>query len=1148
MGFKRGPSCKRRAFMNKLLSMSIRTQILLIAFIVAIPAVGIIIYSGIHMREEAIDGARKETLRLADTIAAEQQSLITAAQQAIITLAQLPDVKKQNATKVQPILRDILKLNAQYSNIFMADRNGLVWATAVPHLLHQNVSDRRYFKNALASDQLSSGEYVVSRATTKPAFNVAAPLKNERGATIGVISVGFVLDAFKQVLERAKLPADASFVLLDHKGMVLYRPIKPGEFIGRQYDAELFRQMQGGPDVDTFDRMPTISGDIRVLTYRKLRLPGEQSSYMYIRAGIPIATVLADANKVLIRNLALFTAFLVLAVLFAWLIGKRSIADRVALLENASRNLAEGDLHVRVSDLVAGGELGRLGQTFDSMARQLSLREQALVDSERNYREIFNTTKDALFVHNAQSGEILEINKTVEELYGYSREEALHRKAGDLSSGEPPYSQQDAHRWIQKTLREGPQSFEWLARRKNGELFWTEVVLSATSIGGTGRVLAVVRDITARKQTEEALHERDELLRQAVNVSQIGIFDHDQRTDTIYWSPQQRTIHGWGQDEPVTLQAFLDHVHPEDRESITASVGRAHDPAGDGIWDAELRILRRDGTVRWLKERSQTFFEGKGDARRPVRTIGAVLDITERKKTEEEQQKLVSVIEMSRDFIAIADLDGRILYVNEAGLELVGLDSFEESRTKSIQDFLMETDHRRLETEMLPTIFGTGTWIGELALRHFKTGTPIPVEMNAFTIKDTKSDKPIALANISRDITERKHAEEEKQKLQSQLVQAQKMESIGQLAGGVAHDFNNILTAIIGYGSILQKKIAANDPLRINVDQILEAAGRAAQLTRSLLAFSRKQVLNMKPTHLNGIIAGQEQFLRRIIGEDIEMRTILRSDAFIMADSGQIEQVLMNLATNARDAMPKGGQLTVETDLLEITDAFISAHGFGTPGTYAVISITDTGIGMNEEAKQKIFEPFFTTKEVGRGTGLGMAIVYGIVKQHKGYINVYSQVGKGTTFKIYFPVHSGQVEQREKSISASPVMTGTETILLAEDDATLRTFFRDILTERGYTVVVAENGEAAIRKFSKRKDEIQLIVVDMIMPKKSGREVFEAVQKMKPGTKVIFSSGYTADKVQQEGLPVGSEFIAKPASPQEYLNKIREVLDGYMKK
>jgi PAS domain S-box-containing protein len=398
---------------------------------------------------------------------------------------------------------------------------------------------------------------------------------------------------------------------------------------------------------------------------------------------------------------------------------------------------------------------------------------------------------------------------------------------------------------------------------------------------------------------------------------------------------------------------------------------------------------------------------------------------------------------------------------------------------------------------------------------------------------------------VFRDITARKHADDEKKSLQAQLLHAHKMEAIGQLAGGVAHDFNNILTAIIGYASLLQMKMAADDPLRAHVDHLLHSAGRASQLTQSLLTFSRKQVLTMAPVSINGIIAGQEQFLRRIIGEDIEMRTVMRGDAVIMADSGQIEQVLMNLATNARDAMPKGGLLTIGTDVFEMTDAFISAHGFGVPGTYALISITDTGVGMDEETKHKIFEPFFTTKEVGRGTGLGMAILYGIIKQHNGFITVDSTVGKGTTFALYFPVYRGQVEVKEKVTAAPSKIAGTETVLLAEDESTLRAYYRDILVEHGYTVVIAEDGEDAIRKFRERKDEIQVCVIDVIMPKKNGKDVYDEIQKIKSGTNVIFSSGYTADKVLQERLPAESEFIAKPTTPQEFLKKIRDVLDGH---
>jgi PAS domain S-box-containing protein len=875
--------------MNRLFSISIRAQLFLLILIVAIPAIGIIIYSGMKSRNDAIADARRETYQLVDKLTSEQQNLVSAAEQLLITLAQLPDVRNHQTTKVQPILRRLHRLNAWYSNIYVADQEGNVWAQAVDAKPF-SISDRRYFLNARASGRFSSGEYVLSRATGKTAFNFAYPMTDERGVLFGVVNIGIKMPYFEHILEHSQLTPGTRYILIDHRGVILGSSTGSEKGSGKPYDPELFRIMKEGPEVSTFQGISN-SGDPRIITYRKLRLPGEQIPYIYIQADIPLGAVLSKARKELLVNIAILTSVLLVAVAFAWLIGKRSIADRLTVLERASESLAKGDLQVRVSELVAGGEMGRLGQSFDHMADRLAVRE---------------------------------------------------------------------------------------------------------------------RDLRA---------------------------------------------------------------------------------------------------------------------------------------SEEEHQKLISVIEMSRDMIGMATLDGKVAYMNNAGLALVGLESREEACTKTILEFFVESTFQQALEKILPAIMKEGFWRGETRLRNFRTGIPVDLEMAAFVITDPQG-APIAIATVSRDITERKNAEEERQRLQSQLIQAQKMESIGQLAGGVAHDFNNILTAIIGYGSILQLKMAAHDPLRTNVDQILESAGRAANLTNSLLAFSRKQVLNVKPIHLNGIIAGQEQFLRRIIGEDIEMRTILRGDAVIMADRGQIEQVLMNLATNARDAMPKGGHLTVETDLLEITEAAVSAHGIGAPGTYAVISVTDTGLGMDEEAKQKIFEPFFTTKEVGRGTGLGMAIVYGIVKQHKGYVTVDSQVGKGATFKIYLPLHRGQVEQKEKAPAVSPGMTGTETILLAEDDATLRTFFRNILTDHGYTVVVAEHGEEAIRKFAERKDEIQLMVVDMIMPKKSGREVFDAVQAMKPGTKVIFSSGYTADKVRREGLPAGSEFIAKPASPQEYLKKIREVLDS----
>jgi PAS domain S-box-containing protein len=526
------------------------------------------------------------------------------------------------------------------------------------------------------------------------------------------------------------------------------------------------------------------------------------------------------------------------------------------------------------------------------------------------------------------------------------------------------------------------------------------------------------------------------------------------------------------------------------------------------------------------------------------RTIELTTALAERSKAQadltEREERIMLLLNSTAEAIYGIDLNGNCTFCNTSCIRMLGYARPADLIGKNMHPLIHHTkaDGSSYPSEECPIYATNRTGKEQHAANEVfwkADGSSMHVEYWSYPV--FQGEKHIGAVVTFLDITERR-------KLEQQLLQAQKMEAIGLLAGGVAHDYNNILMAIMGYGSILQMEMEPDDPLRDNVNQMLTSVDRAAQLTRSLLAFSRKQVLQMNPVHLNEIIVRQEKFLRMIIGEDIEMKTILSCDAVIMADSGQLEQVLMNLATNARDAMPRGGSLTFETDTVNITESFVAAHGFGTPGTYAMFSVTDTGIGMNEETQRQIFEPFFTTKEVGRGTGLGMAIIYGIVKQHNGYINVYSQVGKGTTFKIYIPAHHELAEQQIPLPPSAPVPTGTETILLAEDDPTLRNFFRDLLTKHGYTVVVAENGEDAVNKFTDQHDNIQLVIVDMIMPKLSGRAVYDAAQKIKPDVKVIFSSGYTADKVQHEGLPAGCTFIPKPVTPQEYLRKIREALDG----
>lgn len=433
--------------------------------------------------------------------------------------------------------------------------------------------------------------------------------------------------------------------------------------------------------------------------------------------------------------------------------------------------------------------------------------------------------------------------------------------------------------------------------------------------------------------------------------------------------------------------------------------------------------------------------------------------------------------------------------------------------------------------EPLHTLTSAVTMLGEKG-----SAEPIPV--------DTTDEIGKVALSFNAMIKALKKRETEKEHMEAQLLQSQKMEAVGQLAGGVAHDFNNILTAIISYGNVLQMKMQPEDPLRRHIERILAATEKAATLTQSLLAFSRKQPVALQPVNLARVIKNIEKLLSKLIREDMEFRIHLASEeTVIMGDAGQIEQVLMNLVTNARDAMSEGGLLTIGTEVVELDQAFVDAHGGGEAGEYVLLSVVDSGTGMDSETASKIFEPFFTTKESGKGTGLGLAIVYGIIKQHKGIVDVYSQQGIGTTFKIYFPLIRSTAAEKELPVLQAPER-GAETILLAEDDEDIREVTKSIFEEFGYNVIVAADGEDAIDKFMQNKDRINLLITDIIMPGKNGKEVYNKASGIRPDLKVLFTSGYTADIITRKGLiEEGVPFISKPVSPTILLKKVREVLD-----
>jgi PAS domain S-box-containing protein len=502
-----------------------------------------------------------------------------------------------------------------------------------------------------------------------------------------------------------------------------------------------------------------------------------------------------------------------------------------------------------------------------------------------------------------------------------------------------------------------------------------------------------------------------------------------------------------------------------------------------------------------------------------------------------ERDRLHTYLDVAQVMLVALDLEQRVTLINRKGVELLGAAEQDILSKNWFDHFVPESSRAATKAVFSSIVAGDGARGGyfENPVRT-ASGSERLIAWQSIVVRDGSGAVTGTLSS-GEDITERKH-------LEAQLLHAQKMESVGQLAGGVAHDFNNILSAVIGHADLLLMKLTPDDPLRQDVDQILTSSERAARLVQSLLAFSRKQIINPQVIDINEIIQNVGKLLRRLIGADIELRTRLAKGTIcVMADAGQLEQVLMNLATNARDAMPDGGVLTIETGRTGPGYGSIATGSAEESVAYALLSLSDTGMGMDDKTKERIFDPFFTTKEVGKGTGLGLSTVYGIVKQHYGDITVYSEPGLGTTFRIYLPLLAAAACA---SPEAKPVFPagGTETVLLAEDDADVRKVTRTMLERAGYTVIEAADGEEALNKFREYQDRIQLVILDVIMPRMNGKAVHDEMRKLRPDIKTLFTSGHTGDVILKKGvLEEGMHFLSKPASLTDLLHKVRDVLD-----
>ncbi len=637
--------------------------------------------------------------------------------------------------------------------------------------------------------------------------------------------------------------------------------------------------------------------------------------------------------------------------------------------------------------------------------------------------------------------------------------------------------------------------------------------------------------ISASMRAEEALQESENKYRSLTEISTDIIFTLDTKRKFTYISSAIEIVTGFPWKHFIG-RSFTEMIAPDYIDSTVDRFNRGL--SGEDIPLYEIEVLHKDGGTIPVELNSSSLLDNQG------KVCGRIVvgrDITKRRKADERISFLSTVVEQSADGMAIADLEGNLLFVNDSWVSMHGYEKAGELLGHNLSIFHNE---KQLKNDVEPfhkKVMENGYYSGEVG--HIRQdGTVFPTQMTTTLIRDEKGNA-VAIAGVASDITEQI-------KLESQLRQAQKMESVGRLAGGVAHDFNNMLSVILGNTEMAMEKVDPDQPLYTHLTEIHSATERSADLIRQLLAFARKQTIAPRVLDLNETVEGMLKMLRRLIGENIDLVWMPGAEVWpIKVDPSQIDQIMANLCVNARDAIDGVGRVTIETENATLDEAYCYNYPELAPGEYILLIMSDDGCGMDKETMNVLFEPFFTTKDPGKGTGLGLATVYGIVKQNGGFINVYSEPGQGTTFRIYLPRHTARGDETLKASSTELLRFGCETILLVEDETSILKLITLMLEHKGYIVIAASTPGEAIRLAREHSGDIHLIITDVVMPEMNGRDLVRNLLSIYPSIKRLFMSGYTANVIAHHGvLDEGVHFIQKPFTNQEIVARVREALDS----